>query len=336
MKIGFFEIESEQQEYFKNKLKGHELIFIRDSLDENTFKKFREIEDLDIVCIFIYSKLNKKVISKFKNIEAIITRSTGYDHIDIKECKKRKIKILNIPDYGANTVAEHTFALILALSRRIHKSYENTIRGKFSLEGLRGFELKGKTIGIVGLGKIGRQVAKISKAFDMKIIVYDIKKDEKFLKKINAEFSDFNNLISKSDIISIHCPYNKKTHHLINKKNIFKIKKGAVIINTARGSIIETNALVQALIKKHISGAGLDVIEEESLIKEEAQLLSKNFPRQKLENLLENHILLTFDNVLITPHNAFNSIEAIESIAETTIINIKGIINKTKLNNLIK
>ncbi len=333
MKIAFFEIEDWEEEYLKSRLRNHNLTFFKEVLDNKTVSA---IKNIDIISVFIYSKINKEILDKFRNLKAIVTRSTGFDHIDVKECKKKKIVVLNVPYYGENTVAEHTFALLLALSRKIHKSYERTIRGNFSLEGLRGFDLKGKIIGIVGLGHIGRHVARIARGFEMNIVTYDLKKDRNFSKKFGVKYVEFNELLKNSDIITLHCPYNKNTHHLINLKNIGLIKKGAYLINTARGGIIETKALVSALAKGELGGAALDVLEEESIIKEEAQLLSKNFPKEKLENLLENHLLLTFDNVIITPHNAFNSKEALQRILDTTIENIGKMLNNKKPTNLVR
>ncbi len=333
MKIAFFEVEEWEETYLKEKLKKHDLIFFKDELNKKTIEN---IKDVDIVSVFIYSKINKQILNKFEKLKAVVTRSTGFDHIDIKECKKKKIFVFNVPNYGENTVAEHTFALILALSRRIHKSYERTIRGDFSLENLRGFDLKGKTLGIIGLGHIGRHVARIARGFEIKVIAYDIKKDYKLAKKLGFKYTNFNNLLKNSDIITLHCPYNKKTYHLINSKNIKLIKKGAYLINTARGGNVETKALVRALAKGDLGGAGLDVLEEESIIKEEVQLLSKNFPKENLQNLLENHLLLTFDNVIITPHNAFNSKEALQRILDTTIENIQCLIKKKKCSNIVK
>jgi len=330
MKIAFYEVEDWEKPYIKEKLKGHNLLFFSDILeDKNT------VWDSDIISVFIYSEINKKILSKFKKLKAVVTRSTGYDHIDIKSCKEKKILVSNVPSYGENTVAEHTFALILDLSRKIHQSHERTVRGNFSIEGLRGFDLKGKTLGIVGMGHIGQHVAKIAKGFEMNVLVNNLKKDNKLVKKFGFKYVNMNILLKNSDIITLHCPYNKQTHHLINKNNIELMKKGAYLINTARGGIIDTTVLVKALTEKRLGGVGLDVLEEESLIKEERELLSKHFPKEHLQNLIENHILLTFDNVIITPHNAFNSQEALQRILDTTIENIKCLI-KGNCKNLVK
>ncbi len=331
MKIAFFEIEEWEEDYLKSKLKKHDLIFSRDVLNK---KNINSVKDADVISIFIYSVVNKNILDGFENLKAIATRSTGFDHIDLKSCKKKNIFVANVPYYGENTVAEHTFALILDLSRNIHKSYERTIRGNFSLEGLRGFDLKEKTIGIIGLGHIGQHVARIARGFEMKILVYDKYKNKKLEKNLKFKYTSLNNLFKNSDIITFHCPYNRKTHHILNNKSIKLVKKGAYIINTSRGGLIDARALVKALVKGDLGGAALDVLEEESLIKEEIQLLSKNFPKENLQNLLENHLLLTFDNVIITPHNAFNSKEALQRILNTTIDNI-NCIKKNKCENII-
>src|SRR3989344_3671473 len=330
MKIAFFEIEKESRDYLQKNLSKHELLFFKDDLDENNINF---VNDVDILCIFIYSKLDKGKISKFKNLKAVITMSTGFDHIDLKECVRKKIKVLNIPYYGENTVAEHTFALILDLSRRLHPSIEKTKRGNFSLDGLRGFDLKGKTIGIIGLGHIGEHVARIANGLEMKILVSTPEKNKKLERKYCLKYTSLKNLLKNSDIITLHCPLNKKTHHLINEKNINEIKEGAYIINTARGGLIKTKALAKALASKKLGGAALDVLEEEVLIKEEIQLLSKRFSKKNLEKVIADHILLTFENVIITPHNAFNSIESLKRILDVTINNIICVASGKKCEN---
>ncbi|MBI3034501.1 hydroxyacid dehydrogenase, partial [Candidatus Woesearchaeota archaeon] len=251
----------------------------------------------------------------------------------LDECKKRNITVCNVPFYGENTVAEHTFALILALSRKIIEGAERTRKGDFSLDGLRGFDLKGKTIGIVGMGSIGQHVARMAKGFEMNILAFDLRKDSKLAKSLGFRYVDFEYLLKNSSIITLHCPYSKATHHLINKSNIGKIKKGGILINTARGALIETEALVNALSRGIISSAGLDVLEEECAIKEEKQLLSKRFAQEcDLRTVLENHILQRMENVVITPHNAFNSTEALLRILDTTIENIKAYSRKKPVN----
>jgi len=340
-KVAFFEVEPWEKEYLKKALRGFKLYFFDNVIDE---KSIKYIKDIDILSPFIYSKVSKAVMEKLLKLKLITTRSTGFDHIDLKVAKKAKIKVTNVPTYGANTVAEHTFALILSLSRKIHQSYERTSRGNFSLDGLRGFDLRGKTIGIVGTGHIGQHVIRMAKGFGMHVLAYDVKRDAKLAKKLGFKYVTLEALLKRSNIISLHAPYNKATHHLINRKNIKLIKQGAMIINTARGGLIDTTALVDGLRSGKLAGIGLDVLEEEKyILKEEAELLSPNFVNKSKDNIndylqtiVEGHMLLISDKVIVTPHNAFNSQEALERILDTTIENVKAMNSKKKLVNEVK
>jgi len=319
MKIGFFEIKGWEKRILRNGLKSHTLSFFQEPL---TLDNVSKVKDYDILSLFIYSKVDSELLKKLPELKMIATRSTGFDHIDLKEAKKRKIVISNVPFYGENTVAEHTFALILALSRNVHKSYVRGLRDDFSIEGLKGFDLKGKTIGVIGAGHIGLHVIKIAKGFGMEVLAFDINKDKFLAEVLNFKYVSLDELLSKSDIITLHVPSTKKTEHLINRKNIQKIKKGAILINTARGSVVDTQALLEALDKGILSGAGLDVLEGEEFIKEEKQLLYEKANPEALKNLVKDHILLKKDNVVYTPHIAFYSQEAIERILQTTMKNI--------------
>ena len=262
-KIAFFELEQWEKDYFLKNLQNCEMQFIDDHLNRNNVD---QIKNADAIGIFIYSIVNKKILDKLPNLKLVITLSTGFDHIDLKECKKRKITVCNVPHYGENTVAEHTFALILNLTRKIHKAYDRTVRGDFSLDGLRGTDLQGKTIGIVGTGSIGQHVARIAKGFDMEVIAFDKFKNPKLAKRLGLKYVSFDYLLKNSDIISLHVPYNKSTHHLINKKAVLKMKNGVLVVNTARGGIIDTSALLYGLNSGKIIGAGLDVLEGECFI----------------------------------------------------------------------
>lgn len=326
-KVIFFEVEEWEKPYLIHLLKKFKITITNEKLTEENVSKY---SDAEIISIFTYSNINSRVISSLPKLKFIATRSTGYDHIDIRQCKKKKILISNVPSYGSNTVAEYTFSLILALTRKVHLALEKTRRGNFSLDGLLGSDLSGRTIGIIGGGKIGYHVAKIAQGFDMNVLVFDKIKKNKELNYVSLK-----NLLKKSDIITLHAPLNKSTYHLINKQNLKIMKKGAILINTARGPLINTCDLINALNTKHISGAALDVLEEEPLIKEEHQLISNNFDKATLSVILENHILMNKENVIITPHSAFYSKEALHKIEETTIQNIQGFLNK-KPKNLIK
>ena len=333
-KIAFFEIENWEKDYIKKSLGKHKLFFFNDELNK---KKINKIKDMDILAVFIYSKINKEILDALPKLKLIATMSTGFDHIDIEEAKKKKIDVCNVPYYGENTVAEHTFALILALSRKIIDSVNRAKQGDFTLKGLRGFDLKDKIIGIVGGGHIGMHVARMANGFEMKTLVYDIHKDKNLAKKYNFKYASFDSLLKNSDIITLHAPLNKYTEHMINSKNINKIKKGALLINTARGGLVETEAIIKALDKGILSGAGLDVLEGECFIKEEKQLLDNNFAKEcDLRTQLRNHILLKNNKCIITSHNAFNSKEALQRILDTTIENIKAFLKKKPINKVIR
>lgn len=321
MKVGVFEADEIEEEILKKELRGVKLEFFNEHLSQKNYKKAVSFEG---IVVFINSKIDKKLLDRLPKLKAIATLSTGMDHIDLSACKKRKIEVRNVPSYGEDTVAEHTFALILALSRNLIESDLRVKRGVFSPNGLRGFNLNGKTIGIVGLGKIGAYVAKIAQAFGMKIIGFSRHVDLELEKKYQIKYvSKIEKLLAESDIVSLNCPLTKETHHLINRKNIPKMKKGSMIINTARGAIIESEALIDALKSKRVAYAGLDVLEGEGMIKEEKELLFQKRDKNELKVALANHILLSFPNVLVTPHNAFNSVEALQRIGLESAKNIK-------------
>ncbi|MEW5744951.1 MAG: NAD(P)-dependent oxidoreductase [Nitrospirota bacterium] len=320
MKIAFFEIKDWEKKYLKKKLKEHALEFYADPLTEENADRVKHIECLSV---FIYSKVNAQVIKKLPKLKLIATRSTGFDHIDVKECAKRKIPVSTVPFYGENTVAEHTFGLILAISRNIHKAYMKTLRYDFDIEGLKGFDLKGKTLGVVGAGGIGLNVIRIARGFDMQVLAYDARPNKILAEVLGFRYRGLYELLGNSDIISLHVPYNKRTHHLINKESIHQIKKGAILINTARGGVVDNEALLEALDKEILCGAGLDVLEGEELIKEEEQILYDQSTVETLGKVVRDHILLRRENVVFTPHIAFYSQEALERILETTIQNIQ-------------
>lgn len=331
-KIAIFELEEWEESYLNEKLSGHELFFTADRLTE---KSLSQIKDTEILSTFIYSKLSQEILSKLHNLKLIATRSTGFDHIDTKYCDEHGITVCNVPTYGVNTVAEHTFSLILALSRKLIDSVNRTRRGDFGLEGLRGSELAGKTLGIVGLGHIGSRVAELACAFKMKVIATVRHPDPQLTERFGITFCDLPTLLAQADIVSLHVPATPETTHLINKDNITSMKKGSYLINTARGAIVETEAILWALEQGILAGAGLDVLEEECVLKEERQLITKEFLEScNLKTQLLNHVLLTKDNVVITPHNAFNSQEALTEILKTTITNITAWIDGKTVNRV--
>ncbi len=333
MKIGFFELEGWENKLILENFPNDEVFLSKEKLTELNLPAQN---DFEVISIFVNSPINEKILANFPNLKFITTRSTGYDHIDLTACKARGIQVAFVPGYGNNTVAEWAFGLILNLTRKMYQAVDRIKETEnFNFEGLRGIDLKNRTIGIIGTGRIGKEMIKISHGFGMKVLAFDLFPDEVAAKELGFEYADLENLLKNSDIVSIHTPYSEKTHHLINKENIKFIKPGAYLINTARGGIVETDALVKALQNGTLAGAGLDVLEEEGEIKDEMLFLREGEMRgEKLKVILENHILMKMPNVLITPHNAFNSEEALQRILNTTLKNIKNFI-AGKPNNLI-
>ncbi len=320
MKIALFEIKDWEREFFEKELAGNELQFFTEPLKDSDIP---QIHDIEVLVVFVYSRVNKAVLDTLSNLKFITTMSTGFDHIDIEECKAKNIIVSNVAGYGEITVAEHTFALILAVSRRLIESVNRVRGGNFSPEGLTGFDLHGKKIGIIGLGAIGGNVAQIAKGFGMWVLGYKRKPDPELEQKLGIKISDnLDEVLSMSDIVTLHIPYSAENHHFINQEKIQKMKDGVVIINTARGGLIDSKALLEGILSKKVYGAGLDVLEEEPLLQEEAALLSNEYNRDQLMSVLEDHMLCNLPNVVVTPHNAFNSHEALQLIISTTKDNI--------------
>ncbi|MDA8235454.1 MAG: hydroxyacid dehydrogenase [Clostridia bacterium] len=325
----FFETRQDEKNFFKRRLKQYQVSFFHNILD---LKELECVDDVEILSVFVHSNITASVIESLPNLKLIATRSTGFNHIDLEACRKRRITVANVPVYGENTVAEHTFALILALSRNVYKAYVRTIRNNFSMEGLQGFDLKDKTIGVIGAGHIGLHVIRMAKGFGMHALAYDVRKNPFLAEVLRFKYVSLEELLAQSDVISLHAPYNKHTHHLINRENIRLIKKGALLVNTARGELIDTDALVKALDEGILSGAGLDVLEGEDLFLEDQALLSPGVTREILENVVMNNILLRREDVVITPHIGFNSREAAQRIMETTLGNIQAFLAGTPEN----
>ena len=232
---------------------------------------FPDITDPDatVLCTFIESKIDEDEMKRFPALKLIATRSTGFDHIDLAAAKTRGIAVANVPSYGENTVAEFTFALLLALSRRVIDADERVRGGAFSPVGLRGFDLAGKTIGVVGCGHIGTHVIRMANGFGMKVLGFDVVRNDELARTLNFTYTTLPELFATSDIVTLHVPYNAHTHHLVNRENIGTFKKGSYLINTSRGAVVETDALVEAIKSGVIAGAALDVLEEEGELRDE-------------------------------------------------------------------
>ncbi len=323
MKIGFFELEGWEEAIVRQALVGQDLYFSKDQIDED---KLPGRTDFDIISIFVDSKITPKVLAAFPNLKLVTTNSTGFEHIDLEACKAKGIKVAYVPGYGNNTVAEFTFGLVLNLTRHIYQAIDNLKeRDSFSLEGLRGIDVKGRTIGVIGTGRIGKESIKIAKGFGMNVLAYDPYPDTAAAAEIGFTYLPLKDLLPQCDVITLHCPLNDQTRHILNMDNIGLIKKGAYLVDTARGGLVDTGALVWALQNKILAGAGLDVLEEEGETKDEMRFLSDKNPHEEvLRTILGNHVLMTMPNVLITPHMAFDSEEALKRILDTTLENISG------------
>lgn len=322
MKTVFFELEGWEESIVREKLPGFDIVIAPGTMeacaDPQAF-------DAEIAVVFVDSRVTGEVLAKFPNLKFVATRSTGYDHIDLAACKARGIRVAFVPGYGDNTVAEFAFGLILNLTRNIYQAIDRVKETRsFSLEGLRGTDIKGKTLGVIGAGRIGREAIRIGKGFGMRIVAYDLKPDAAKAVDLGFEYLGLPELLAASDVITIHCPYTPETRHLLNQSNLSAVKRGAYLVNTARGGIVETAALIEALKNGTLAGAALDVVEEEGEMKDEMKFLSANPHADDLKTILENHALMSLPNVLVTPHNAFNSKEALERILGTTLSNIES------------
>lgn len=327
MKVLIFSSHSYEKNYFEeiNKDFGHQLQFIDSHLTPQTAFIVR---GFDCVCAFVNDLLNLETISILKEfgIKLIALRSAGFNHVDLNAAQKYEIPVVRVPAYSPHAIAEHAVALLLALNRKIHKAYNRSREFNFSLDGLVGFDLHKKTIGLIGTGKIGNVMAKIMTGFGCNVIAHD-----KFPDKNNhtVKYVSLNELYKESDVISLHVPLNKETLHLIRAESFESMKPNVILINTSRGAIIESKALIQALKKNQILGAALDVYEEEE------HYFFSDFSSQGIDddNLAR---LLSFPNVLITGHQGFLTHEAISNIVQTTLQNISDFEHGKQLKNEVK
>lgn len=274
-------------------------------------------QDTDAVCIFVNDTADAAVIDAMvdNGVKLLALRCAGFNNVDLKAAKG-KLPVVRVPAYSPYAVAEYSLALMLSLNRKIHRAYWRTRDGNFSLNGLMGFDMHGKTIGIIGTGKIARILIRLLKGFGMRILAYDLYPDMKFAGEEGISYVSLDELYRESDIISLHCPLTDQTKYMIDKDSIDKMKEGVMIINTGRGQLINTNDLIEGLKEKKIAAAGLDVYEEEG----------EYFYEDKSDKIIDDDVLarlLSFNNVIVTSHQAFFTKEALHNIAETTLQNIK-------------
>jgi len=335
MKATFFGCKLWEEEYLRAKLASAgvdiEPTFTKDLLNKDTLPEARDIE---LACVFVDSNVDGVVIAALPNLKYIVTRSTGFDHIDLAAAKARNIVVSSVPSYGENTVAEQAFALLLSVSRKLYRAIDQIREtGSFSFNDLQGFDLKDKTIGVVGTGRIGRHSIRIAQGFGMKVVAYDPMPNAQLEQDLKFQYLPFEELLRVSDVVTIHVPYLPQTHHLFNEAVFAKMKQGSVLINTARGQIVDTQALLVALTSGHLWGAGLDVLEEEGIEKDELNfIVHGDASGHDLKTILANHVLIDLPNVVITPHNAFNTKEALTRILDTTIEDIAGCVSGKPVN----
>ena len=317
MKIAFFDTKPYDKPSFDKygEQYGIKFKYFETKLNEDTAEL---AGGYDGVCVFVNDTVNAKVIDKLceLGVKIVALRCAGFNNVDMKYAFG-KIHILRVPAYSPYAVAEHTMAMLLTSIRRIHKAYIRTRDFNFSLAGMTGFDLHGKTVGVIGTGRIGRAFIDICLGFGMQVLAYDKFKDESLAKRDNVRYAPLNELFSESDIISLHCPLTEETYHIINESSIEKCKRGVVILNTSRGALVDAEALLAAIKSRKVGAACLDVYEEESDF----------FFEDYSGHILEDDVLarlISMPNVIVTSHQAFLTEEALSNIAETTVKNIVG------------
>lgn len=315
MKVVIFSTQSYDRQFLEaaNHTHHHELIFLEPRLVAETAAL---VKDAPAVCIFINDQLDGEVLREIaaQGVRLIAIRAAGFNNVDLKTAKELGITVVRVPAYSPYAVAEHAIALILTLNRKIYRAYNRVRDDNFSLEGLIGFDLHGSTVGIVGTGKIGQCFAQIMQGFGCKLLAYDPYPNAECI-KIGVQYVELSTLLSASDIVSLHCPLTPENHHLINSESLGHLKTGAMLINTSRGGLIDTNAVIKSIKTGQIGYLGIDVYEQEETL----------FFQDLSDIVIQDdtfQLLQSFPNVVITAHQAFLTRNALQSIAETTLENI--------------
>lgn len=315
MKIAVFDTHKYDRQALDtaNRDHRHELVFFEPRLVRDTASL---ASGFDAVCSFVNDKLDAETLELLHRggVRLVALRSAGYSHVDLAAAARLGLKVVRVPAYSPHAVAEHAVALVLTLNRKIHRAHARVREGNFSLDGLVGFDLVGKTVGIIGTGQIGAVAARIFRGFDCRVLAFDVRPDENLARDHGVRYAPLDEIYRESDILSLHVPLTPSTRHLIDAAAIAKMKRGVMIINTGRGALIDSKALIDALKTRHVGAAGLDVYEEEEGI----------FFQDLSNEVLTDDVLarlLTFPNVLITAHQAFLTSEALAAIADTTLAN---------------
>ena len=327
-KIAFFDTKPYDRASFDevNEKYGFEILYHKGQLNRNNVVL---TQGMDAICIFVHDTADTAIIEQMAGygVKLIALRAAGYNNVDLAAAKD-KLKVVRVPAYYPYAVAEHAVALMLALNRKIHRAYWRTRDGNFALHGLMGFDMNGKTAGIIGTGKIARILIRILQGFGMKVVAYDLYPDEKYAREVGISYVSLDGLYAQADMISLHVPLTDQTKNMIDAQSIAKMKEGTIIINTSRGQLIHTNALIEGLKSKKIAAAGLDVYEEEE----------GYFYEDQSDKIIDDDVLarlLSFNNVIVTSHQGFFTREAMHNIAETTLQNIQDFIDgKTLVNEV--
>jgi len=315
MKVIFFSSKQYDEEYFKrsNNNYNHELRFLESKLNIDTVNL---INGESTICVFVNDILDHKVLLKLSNVgvKLIALRCAGYNNVDMDAAHKLDLTVVRVPAYSPYAVGEHTIGLMLSLNRKVHRAYQKVRDGNFSLDGLLGFDFHGRTMGIIGTGRIGTVVARITSAMGMKVVAHDPVRNPE-CENLGVNYVDMDYLLKHSDVISIHCPLTAKTKHIINESALGKMKPGVMLINTSRGATLDTCAVIEGLKTKKIGYLGLDVYEQES------KLFFEDLSCEIIQDDIFQR-LLTFPNVLITAHQGFFTTDALKNIADTTLESI--------------
>jgi D-lactate dehydrogenase len=297
----------------------HHWVFIEDKISLENCS-----QEAEVISIFVTSNITRQIIESMPKLKLIACRSTGFNNIDFDAVKEKGITVVNVPTYGESTVAEYAFTMLLALQRKIQEVLA-TENQRFMPQDLIGHDLDGKVLGVVGTGHIGQKSIKIGNGFSMKVIAYDVFPKSDLQQSLDFKYVELDELLERSDVITLHTPYLPATHHIMNSERFNKMKPGAILVNTARGELVDTQALIETLESGRLGGAAIDVVEGETLLnhnEETALLRSDILPEEVLRHSVEISVLKKMPNVIISPHNAFNTVEAIERINNTTAKNI--------------
>lgn len=340
MKTVFFDVDGITKEYLSSRqICNGDVVMIRESMENISKEQYEKIKDAEVLSVFVHTalKMNETTLSRYPNLKLIATRSTGYDHIDLEYCKSRHIEVVNVPKYGEATVAEFAFGALLCLSRRIIQARNDMKENMVRMNEYIGFDLYDHTIGIIGLGAIGRHAAKLAKGFGMNVLAYDLYPNEEFQRIYNIHYVSLDELYAKSDVITLHAPSTKENYHLLDEKAFEKMKDGVIVVNTARGDLIDPEALYKYLVKGKVAGAALDVLENEDfLLHDDIIMQDQDISKEFAMSTIANSKLMQHRNVIMTPHIAFNSIDAVHRILNTTLSNINSFCEGKVVNSVIK